>query len=403
MKRLLFMVLALVLIMGMAIPVAAATEDDPFHTDLFAGQHIDVGDVLVWDDGNTLYVEYVINSPWVMTQSHLHIATSLVGIPQTKKGNPIPGQFEWGEYYAPPVDADTFNFDLSQEGWYGAELHIAAHAVVIDTSTCPYETETAWADGTDFPGKNWATYFTYNTPCAEPSGSLYVTGTGWKSDSAWCPCNYTYDLTTTGDPVALQGFVDTSAAALANTGDWSKYYAKFSLWDSGGNVVEIVFNNDWLGPWYEMDAQQWDRIRMENNMGFPQPEQWYATVGGVLGYDTSGAWVGPGNGATVYPSDRNYFFQLIADPDANTFTLQVYGMGSGEPDNPPADWPKQNMFDEAKWLEIGIIDVGEAFDFEEVNLCAILWASTQAGAEDESTIYWDGMSFGVPLTFGETP
>jgi len=199
--------------------------------------------------------------------------------------------------------------------------------------------------------------------------------------------------------VALQGFVDTSETAVVNTGDWSKYYAKFTIIDSNGYKVEVVFNNDWLGDWYTMPAQPWDRIRMENNMSLAQPQQYYATVGGVIDRDMGGTWVGTGSGATVYPSDGNYFFQLIADPAVNTFTLQVYGKGSSAPDSPPAGWPKQNMFDEGKWLEIGTIDVGEAFDFEEVSLCAILWASTQAGAGETSTIYWDGMEFDTPLTF----
>ena len=39
----------------------------------------------------------------------------------------------------------------------GSELYIAAHAVV----TSSQGTETAWGDGLDFPGNNWATYFNY--------------------------------------------------------------------------------------------------------------------------------------------------------------------------------------------------------------------------------------------------
>jgi hypothetical protein len=266
--------------------------------------------------------------------------------------------------------------------------------------------ETAWGGGFLFEGRNnWAMHFPYHiqaVPCMTPSGDLTITGTGWKSVTAWCPCAYTYDLTDAGEPIALQGWVDLSEAAIANTGDWSKYYAKFSMFDSGGNAVEVVFCNDWLGPWYEMPAQQWDRIRMENNMGLTQPLRYYATVGGVLGYDMTGKWVGAGNGATVYPSDGNYFFQLIADPGAETFTLQVYGMGSGAPANPPNDWPKQNMYDYPTWLELGTITATD-FDFSHVNICAVLWASTQAGAEETTTIYWDGMTVDSPVTFGTTP
>jgi len=259
------------------------------------------------------------------------------------------------------------------------------------------ETETAWGGEEDFPGKNWATYFTYvpPCPCMEPNGELTVTGTGWKSTSAWCPCNYTYDLDAMGT-VALKGSVDLSEAAVANTDDWSKYYAKFIISDSDGDHVDVVFNNDWLGQWWTMDAQPWDRIRMENNMGLAQPLQYYCTVGGVSDRALDGTWVGTGSGVPIYPSDGTYFFQLIADPVAETFTLQVYGMGSSAPES---SWPKQNMFDYPQWLEIGSINVGSDFDFTEVSICAELWASTQAGPSETSTIVWEGMEVGAPETW----
>jgi len=293
-------------------------------------------------------------------------------------------------------------FTEENERWGG----LGELVMSLDCETVITTTETAWGSGFLFEGRNnWAMHFPYHiqaVPCMTPSGELTITGTGWKSVTAWCPCAYTYDLTDAGEPIALQGWLDLSEAAVANTGDWSKYYAKFSMFDSGGNAVEVVFCNDWLGPWYEMPAQQWDRIRMENNMGLTQPLRYYATVGGVLGYDMTGKWVGAGNGATVYPSDGNYFFQLIADPSAETFTLQVYGMGSGAPANPPNDWPKQNMYDYPTWLELGTITATD-FDFSHVNICAVLWASTQAGAEETTTIYWDGMTVDSPVTFGTTP
>jgi hypothetical protein len=641
MKRVLFPILALVLAVGLAVPVAAHTEDEPFVTDLIAGQHMDVGDVNVWNDGTNLYVTYEIAEPdWVITETHLYVGKNA---PPTS----APGQFPYDDadatsvtdtmvtYVIPLADIDGYHMRLNGKGKPmgvmdadddpGVEpcndIYIAAHAVVMDTSCyetailygiqrntgtvygidvlsgaswvefditppppttsvgpnglaydatngrwyyCDYRdtgtlyfwdgsqqrtagslpngdiadagfydgkyyyitgppasdylyevtfnadgtistqtmlgdiaggglcgpdnkyefftydlttsdfacytpsyqaslqlgfgsdgtlyghrsggagafyvvdttngdvsmitptpspanlytdcasgmicepvTETAWGNGTDFEQVTWAMYFAYHiqlVPCMTPGGDLTITGTGWKSVSAWCPCAYTYDLTDAGEPIALQGWVDLSEAAVANTDDWSKYYAKFSMVDSSGNIVEVVFNNDWLGPWYEMSAQQWDRIRMENNMGLAQPLRYYATVGGTLGYEMDGTWVGPGNGATVYPSDGNYFFQLIADPSAETFTLQVYGMGSGAPANPPNPWPKQNMYDYPTWLELGTIDVSEEeFDFTQVSICAILWASTQAGAEDTTTIYWDGMVVDIPVTFGDIP
>jgi hypothetical protein len=130
---------------------------------LFAGQNMLVGQVLVRRGYDYICVEYHVDDCWCITETHLHVAESLEGIPQTRRGNPIPGQFDFkGEhdcvnyvYYHVPVPAGSTG-----------DLYIATHAVV--TNDCTGKTETAWASfcGTccDFPGNNWATYFTYTLP-----------------------------------------------------------------------------------------------------------------------------------------------------------------------------------------------------------------------------------------------
>lgn len=99
---------------------------------LYAGQNIPVGDVLVWGDGETLYVKYVITEPgWVITKENLAVADSLDGIPQAK-GNPVPGRFEFCSVYDPPVTEtpDLYEIDLTR--WdEGVPLYIAAHADVM--------------------------------------------------------------------------------------------------------------------------------------------------------------------------------------------------------------------------------------------------------------------------------
>ena len=72
------------------------TADAPQVTTLFAGQTIEVGTVNVWNDDVNLYVKYVLTDlDWCLTETHLAVAVSLDGIPQTKKNNPIPGQFPY--------------------------------------------------------------------------------------------------------------------------------------------------------------------------------------------------------------------------------------------------------------------------------------------------------------------
>lgn len=128
-------VLVAVLLLSTAATVKAHTEKEPFSTDLIAGnpknQVNDVGDVLVWNDGTNLSVQYVIDTAgwegWGITKTHLHVANSLDQIPQ-KNGNPIPGQFGEKNKYDYATDPPALSLELK---WpVGTELYIAAHADV---------------------------------------------------------------------------------------------------------------------------------------------------------------------------------------------------------------------------------------------------------------------------------
>lgn len=137
MKKVLFPILALVLALGLVLPAAAHTEGDPFVTDLIAGQHIDAGDVKVWNDGSNLYVQYVTTGGWVLTETHLHVATSMEGIPQNN-GNPPPGQFDYSSEYDPGegvTEPEPYVIPLADLGVADpcdpTMLYIAAHAVVV--------------------------------------------------------------------------------------------------------------------------------------------------------------------------------------------------------------------------------------------------------------------------------
>ncbi|MFW9772026.1 MAG: hypothetical protein ACFFEO_07665 [Candidatus Thorarchaeota archaeon] len=142
-------------------PIVAHTEDSPFMTDLIAGggnpeSAIDVGDVLVWNDGEFLYVKYQTIDDWYLVETHLAVNTTLEGIPQTKPnkqgkggGNPIPGHFKWKREYYPPEQEDLFVIDL--DGWnINTELYIAAHAEVIHiASICEMivsDSDVVWED-----------------------------------------------------------------------------------------------------------------------------------------------------------------------------------------------------------------------------------------------------------------
>ena len=128
MKKLLGLLMVLSFVLTL-VPAAAFAHNalDPFVTDLIAGggnpkSATDVGEVEVWNDGDYLYVKYVVDAEdWSMTKTHLAVATDLDDIPQ-KKGNPIPGRFEYSD------TEDTYRIPLEWD--VDTELYIAAPANV---------------------------------------------------------------------------------------------------------------------------------------------------------------------------------------------------------------------------------------------------------------------------------
>jgi len=106
----------------------------------FAGQHIYVGELIVWKDCDYLYLEYSLDDV-TMSESHLHIGLSLDDFP--KQGvNPPPGQFDYKEEFDPKVNGYTYTIDWD-DSWNDQDLYIGAHAVVWissgDCLPCNYE------------------------------------------------------------------------------------------------------------------------------------------------------------------------------------------------------------------------------------------------------------------------
>ena len=124
MKKKLIVAIVLMLVIT-ALPLSV--DADPLTVNLLAGQDTDVGDITVWNDEDNLYVEFdTTDSGELMLETHLAIATSPSGIPQTKKGNPIPGQFEYTTNHAGGTTYYLYTIPL--EWVSGTDLYIAAHA-----------------------------------------------------------------------------------------------------------------------------------------------------------------------------------------------------------------------------------------------------------------------------------
>jgi hypothetical protein len=130
---------------------------------LIAGQSIPAGSVVVENDGQYLYVTYQTDGNWLITETHLDVATRPEDLKQTSKGNAVPGRFAFKSEHNPGVATVTHTIDLA--AWpSGTQLFLAAHSVVVSASG----SETAWAEGLDFPGKNWAMYISYMVQSCDP-------------------------------------------------------------------------------------------------------------------------------------------------------------------------------------------------------------------------------------------
>jgi hypothetical protein len=157
------LVMSLILAAAVAIPMVANANGGADTAELYAGQDMDVGNVNVSYDNVTgeLTVEFVVVSDnWALSETHVDVGTTLGDIPQTKKGNPIPGKFDYSDEYLPAdrITSDTFVIAVGQLE-AGDTLYVAAHAemVELDAEDQIIQEESAWGDGEDFEGANWAT------------------------------------------------------------------------------------------------------------------------------------------------------------------------------------------------------------------------------------------------------
>jgi hypothetical protein len=149
--------------------VAAAVAGEPLVIPLIAGQHIEVGTVTVTNTETAIVVVYETTGEWGITETHLDVALDYSGLHTNGAGNPVPGNFSYFTSHPEAVYSVSYVID-GLEWSAGMEIYIAAHAVVVSQQGG----ETAWAGDLDFPGNNWAVYFTYTTQeqSEDPRGQL---------------------------------------------------------------------------------------------------------------------------------------------------------------------------------------------------------------------------------------
>jgi hypothetical protein len=221
---------------------------------LNAGKEFTVGEVRVYENSDVIYITYVTTDHWLMTETHLAVTASLEEIPQTKKGNPIPGKFPLKREYEQPINEDTYEIDIKEgESVFDPSFYIAAHAAVQkEENGNIIQEESAWAAGEDFPGKNWATYMheidVFFANFGHPNKVWLHEGLGFFADSGQNLGNYYGYCVELGD--------------LDNDGDFDAFVANYhgepnKVWLNSGNG-NFYDSGQSLGNYYSVGVDLGD-------------------------------------------------------------------------------------------------------------------------------------------------
>lgn len=130
---------------------------------LFAGQTITVGQVLISNNDENLFVKYKTYYGWVLSETQLYVGAPS-GLPVNGPGNPQVGLFPYKTTHNPTVTTYEYVIPLSTLGSLSAPqsiIMVASHAVVLklNASNVVVQEETAWSGCNRFvPRGNWGTY-----------------------------------------------------------------------------------------------------------------------------------------------------------------------------------------------------------------------------------------------------
>jgi hypothetical protein len=304
---------------SIASPAANAEVDycgTPKLVTLYAGQTIDAGTVTVSNDADNLYVTYTTANGWLLSETHLHVADSLAGIPQTNKGNPKVGNFAYQRSYDPPVSEDTYviaKSDLSLDA--NNSVVIAAHAAVVqvDDSGNVIASETGWGDGDPFVDRgSWAMYFQYTWQDCNGGGgggSDTETAFAFGGEDAQCFLDLDLDNDGVGDfnrwgwtngPLA-EGSYSFDIYAGAGQCDLSKgtLVGTLSVAYSSGTAI-VTYQTDSPYTMVETHLYVGSDILATNNGDYTVAPGQYPTIHGELGNITSDSYTVSGLSGDIY-------------------------------------------------------------------------------------------------------
>jgi hypothetical protein len=148
----------------------------PKTVDFWAGQHIDAGDVVIYNDAQYLYV--TVNTTWGFQNTSenlkMWVGTDLLLLPRSNGGAPINGQFPYKVTVAAGVNSYTYQILLADIATYDAnscgqqDIFVVVHGdVLADQGNGTIGGETAYGGDISGDGNRWWFYTNYKPSCCE--------------------------------------------------------------------------------------------------------------------------------------------------------------------------------------------------------------------------------------------
>lgn len=219
---------------------------------LWAGQSIDAGNVIVQNSDEFIYVTINTTGDWLFQLSHLHIATSLSGIPANKQGIPVPGKFAYAASHDPKVS--TFTYAIPNTFDEGKELFIAVHVEVVKLNELNevIQGETAFGGNLKGSTSRWWYYLKYTVKKCEIDDEpkpCYKEETAWAGEETFGQPWYSYIVLDENQNAsqwlwAGQHYNVGVVTVAPKAGDASKLVVKVEL--TGGSILQEGKDNFYI-------------------------------------------------------------------------------------------------------------------------------------------------------------
>jgi hypothetical protein len=296
MKKLVYLLIGVSLLLALVPAVASA---DEITVDLIAGQTDTIGTVEVWNDADYLYVKFVSDGDCLL-ETHVAVETDWHDIPQTKKGNPIPGQFEYSD---PHACVQEYTYEIPLTWAIDTELYIAAHAAT-GVKTSMWVSSDGNESFTAYTGPGTASY-----PC-EPGAARSGTAVATWQHSAWgsVTSQFTYGTWIWEAYRAVDPICGT-VVDFEETFDIPGEFTDGTLWVTADNGYEAYLNGTLLetdglsGDWRNSDLTESYVTTAQAAWSSIEIATWLQLTGNTLRFETANEYFntddGHGSAGTV--------------------------------------------------------------------------------------------------------